>query len=78
MDLRQTADQKVVVIHDKTVVRTSNGWGSVRKLKLKQLKRYDAGSWFNPEFSHERIPSFREVLELVNGRTTLLLEIKKI
>tara|TARA_B100000965_G_scaffold388872_1_gene393890 strand:- start:1365 stop:2129 length:765 start_codon:yes stop_codon:yes gene_type:complete len=76
MDLRQTADQKVVVIHDKTVVRTSNGWGSVRKLKLKQLKRYDAGSWFNPEFSHERIPSFREVLELVNGRTTLLLEIK--
>ncbi|MEQ8910438.1 MAG: glycerophosphodiester phosphodiesterase family protein [Vicingaceae bacterium] len=76
MDLRQSVDGEVVVIHDKTIVRTTNGWGSVRKLTLKQLKRYSAGSWFSPEYKEERIPTLREVLELVNGRATLLLEIK--
>lgn len=76
MDLRQTSDGEVVVIHDKTIVRTTNGWGSVRKLPLHKLKKYSAGSWFSPDFKDERIPSFREVLELVDGRTTLLLEIK--
>ncbi|MEQ8625502.1 MAG: glycerophosphodiester phosphodiesterase family protein [Vicingaceae bacterium] len=76
MDLRQTIDGEVVVLHDKTINRTSNGWGSVRKLSLKKCKSYSAGSWFHHDFSAERIPTFREVLELVNGRATLLLEIK--
>jgi glycerophosphoryl diester phosphodiesterase len=76
MDLRQTLDGEVVVLHDKTIVRTTNGWGSVRKLSLNKLRRYSAGSWFNPEFSDERVPTFREVLELVNGRAKLLLEVK--
>lgn len=77
MDLRQSIDGEVVVIHDKTIRRTTNGWGSVRKLSLKRLQKYSAGSWFDPDFSPERIPTFRDVLELVNGRTKLLLEIKE-
>lgn len=77
MDLRQSIDGEVVVIHDKTIMRTTNGWGSVRKLSLKRLQRYSAGSWFHPDFSAEKIPTFREVLELVKGQTTLLLEIKE-
>ena len=76
MDLRQTIDGEVIVLHDKTIIRTTNGWGSARKLPLKKIKRYSAGSWFHPDFSAERIPTFREVLELVNGRATLLLEVK--
>ncbi|MAY84300.1 MAG: glycerophosphodiester phosphodiesterase [Flavobacteriales bacterium] len=76
MDLRQTLDGEVVVLHDKTIVRTTNGWGSVRKLPLAKLRRYSAGSWFHPDFSSERVPTFREVLELVNGRANLLLEVK--
>lgn len=76
MDLRQTIDGEVVVLHDKTINRTTNGWGSIRKLSLKKAKRYSAGSWFHHEFSAEKIPTFREVLELVNGQATLLLEIK--
>lgn len=77
MDLRQTIDGEVVVIHDKTMMRTTNGWGSIRKTSLKKLKRYSAGSWFHHEFSQEKVPTFREVLELVDGQTTLLLEIKE-
>ncbi len=76
MDLRQTIDGEVIVLHDKTIVRTTNGWGSARKLSLNKIRRYSAGSWFHYDFSSERIPTFREVLELVDGRTTLLLEIK--
>ena len=63
MDLRQTIDGEVVVIHDKTIVRTTNGWGSVRKMSLNKLKNYSAGSWFNPDFTDEKVPTFREVLE---------------
>jgi glycerophosphoryl diester phosphodiesterase len=77
MDLRQTIDGEVVVIHDKTIKRTTNGWGSVHKLSLKKLQRYSAGSWFHHKYSAERVPTFRDVLELVNGRTKLLLEIKE-
>lgn len=76
MDLRMTLDGEVVVIHDKTILRTTNGRGSVRKLGLKRLKKYSAGSWFHPKFEQEKVPTLREVLELVNGQTTLLLEIK--
>ena len=76
MDLRQTIDGEVIVLHDKTLKRTTNGWGSVRKLSLSKVKRYSAGSWFHYDYSSEKVPTFKEVLELVNGRTTLLLEIK--
>lgn len=76
MDLRQTIDGEVIVLHDKTIRRTTNGWGSARKLSLKKIQRYSAGSWFHYDFSTEKVPTFKEVLELVAGRTTLLLEIK--
>ena len=76
MDLRQTIDGEVVVLHDKTIKRTTNGWGGIRKLSLNKVKRYSAGAWFHYDFSKEKVPTFKEVLELVNGRTTLLLEIK--
>jgi|SRR5690554_766090 len=76
MDLRQTIDGEVVVMHDKTIMRTTNGWGTVRKMSLNKLRKYSAGSWFHPDFSAEKTPTFREVLELVDGKTTLLLEVK--
>jgi glycerophosphoryl diester phosphodiesterase len=76
MDLRQTIDGEVVVIHDKTIQRTTNGWGSVRKLSLNRLRKYSAGSWFHHSYSEEKVPTLKEVLELVNGRATLLLEVK--
>lgn len=76
MDLRQTIDGEVIVLHDKTIKRTTNGWGSARKLSLNRIKKYSAGSWFHHKYSDEKVPTFREVLKLVNGRTKLLLEVK--
>jgi glycerophosphoryl diester phosphodiesterase len=71
IDLRGTRDGEVVVIHDATVDRTTNGTGAVADQTLAQLRRLDAGRG-------ERIPTYREVLRLVAGTgIVLLLDIKK-
>ena len=78
IDIRFTKDGQAVIMHDRSVNRTTNGNGYVRNLTLSQVKRLDAGSWFSENFSGERVPSFEEVLALVSGsRTGLLLDIKE-
>lgn len=62
LDVQCTKDNKLVVIHDNTVNRTTNGKGEITDFKLKQLKKLDAGSWFSPEFKGEKIPTLEEVL----------------
>jgi len=80
MDLHVTRDGEVVVIHDETLDRTTDGRGSIADLTLDEVKRRDAGGKFAPAFRGERIPALREVIELVkasgNTRIRLDLEIK--
>lgn len=71
IDLRGTKDGEIVVIHDPTVDRTTNGSGAVADQTLAQLRLLDAGRG-------ERIPTYQEVLRLVSGTgIVLLLDIKK-
>ncbi|MDF1795873.1 MAG: glycerophosphodiester phosphodiesterase family protein [Coxiellaceae bacterium] len=63
-DVTLTADEEVVVIHDATVNRTTDGRGKVRNLTLSQLQKLDAGSWYAPNFSGERIPTLAQWLQL--------------
>jgi len=63
-DTQLSADEVPVVIHDKTVDRCSNGWGSVRYLSVNQIQQLDAGSWFSSEFKHQQIPTLEQVLTL--------------
>lgn len=77
VDVHQTRDQQLVVLHDATVDRTTNGHGPVAELTLAQVRQLDAGSWFAPAFSQEKIPTLEEVLDLVKGKKKLLIEIKK-
>ena len=77
IDVRLSKDSVVIVIHDKTVDRTTEGSGTVKDLELNQLKEFDAGSWFNDEFTGERIPTLEEVLTLIDVRLNLLIEIKE-
>lgn len=67
LDVHLTADKEVVVIHDETIDRTSNGSGYVKDFTLQQLRTFDFGSWMSPEFSGETIPTLGEVLELFAG-----------
>lgn len=75
-DVRRTRDGHLVVIHDPTVERTTDGRGPVGALTLDALRRLDAGGWFGPGWTGERIPLFDEVLDLVRGRALLKVEIK--
>jgi glycerophosphoryl diester phosphodiesterase len=75
-DVRTTADDVPVVIHDRTVDRTTDGSGYVWDLSFASLRALDAGSWFSPAFAGVRVPSLAEVLALPLGDASLLLEIK--
>lgn len=76
LDVRLTADGHVVVIHDETVDRTTNGQGRVAALTWDALRRLDAGAWFGPQFAGERIPALAEVLAWARGRIRVLIELK--
>ncbi|HEX4836110.1 MAG TPA: glycerophosphodiester phosphodiesterase family protein [bacterium] len=75
-DVQRTKDRHLVVIHDQTVDRTTDGRGPVAAHALEDLLRLDAGRWFGPAFAGERIPTLDEVLEVAGGRALLKLEIK--
>ncbi|MGE5632130.1 MAG: glycerophosphodiester phosphodiesterase [Caulobacteraceae bacterium] len=74
-DVQLTKDGWLVVCHDETVDRTTNGKGFIKDMKLADIRRLDAGSWFGKEFKNERIPFFSELLELVK-KTGLLLNVE--
>ena len=76
LDVTHSRDGKLVVMHDRTLDRTTNGRGPVNGYFLKELKELDAGSWFNPAFAGQHVPELEEVLELVQGRTLINIEIK--
>lgn len=67
LDVHLTADRELVVIHDETIDRTSNGSGYVKDYTLQELRAFDFGSWFSSEFEDERIPTLGEILELLAG-----------
>jgi glycerophosphoryl diester phosphodiesterase len=76
LDVHFTRDSHIVVIHDETVDRTTDGTGPVTSHTLAALKALDAGSWFEGKFSGERIPTFGEVLQRYKGRVHIHTEIK--
>ncbi|WP_254118994.1 glycerophosphodiester phosphodiesterase [Bacillus sp. FJAT-29790] len=79
LDVQMTKDGELVVIHDEKVDRTTNGTGYVKDLSYEQIRLLDAGSWFDPKFSNQIIPSLSEVLEWVKGldrKLTVNIELK--
>jgi len=64
-DVQMTSDEQLVIMHDYTVDRTTDGSGRVEQLSLANLQALDAGSWFGPEFAGQRVPTFDEALEMV-------------
>ena len=75
-DVRTTADGVPVVIHDRTVDRTTNGTGAVWELTADEVRALDAGGWFSPAYAGVRVPLLAEALDLLAG-SRILLEIKR-
>lgn len=76
LDVRGTADGQLVVLHDASVDRTTDGTGGVAALTLDQLRRFDAGKKFGPSFRGERIPLLSEVFDVARGRLLVDVEVK--
>lgn len=76
IDLHLSKDNQLIVMHDDAVDRTTNGTGKIREMTVEELKKFDAGNWKGEAFKGEPIPTFREVLEIVKGRTRLFVEMK--
>ncbi len=76
MDLHLSADKQLVVIHDDSVDRTTNGTGRVDQLSLKELLALDAGCWMGPMHCGERLPTLSNVLDLSANIVGLVVELK--
>jgi glycerophosphoryl diester phosphodiesterase len=75
LDAKLTVDGYVVVIHDPTVDRTTNGTGAIRNLTLQELRKLDAGSKFAGKFKGEKIPLLDEVFEAVGKKMLINVEL---
>ncbi len=80
IDVRGTSEDELVIVHDDTVDRTTNGSGRVAQMSLAELKALDAGSWWGDDFAGERIPTLMETFDAVKqygtAETTLIIEMK--
>lgn len=76
LDVQLTRDGELVVIHDFVLETTTDGQGLVRDRTLAELRELDAGGWFDPVFSGQRIPTLQEVIEAVGHRLLLNIELK--
>jgi glycerophosphoryl diester phosphodiesterase len=77
LDVQLSRDGAVVVIHDETVERTTDGAGKVAALTLEELKRLDAGAKFKGgALKGERIPTLDEVFAVTGGKCALNIELK--
>jgi glycerophosphoryl diester phosphodiesterase len=75
LDAKLSKDQQVMVIHDPTVDRTSNGKGKVNELNVAELKALDAGSHFEARFAGEKIPTLDEVFKAVGKQIFVNVEL---
>ena len=75
-DLQMTSDGALVVMHDPTLDRTTNGTGEVSAHTLAEIQQLDAGSWFEPKFTGQRVPTLREVFERYGTAANYYIETK--
>ncbi|MCG8588005.1 MAG: hypothetical protein MJE66_01810 [Proteobacteria bacterium] len=75
-DVHVTADRVPICFHDFTVDRTTDGTGPTASFTLEEIKALDAGSWFDEAWAGIQVPTLEEALTLMNGRTTVILDIK--
>jgi len=78
LDVRTTSDDRLVLMHDAKVDRTTNGAGAVREMTFDQIRALDAGAKFAPKFAGTKVPSFEEALGLAHGKIGVYVDSKDI
>jgi glycerophosphoryl diester phosphodiesterase len=77
IDVMLSKDDQIVLMHDLTVDRTTNGSGLVSAHTLEELQALEAGAWFAPEFAGTQVPSLEQTLTWARGKLGLVVEIKE-
>jgi glycerophosphoryl diester phosphodiesterase len=76
MDVQQTADGVVVLLHDRDLKRVAGVARRLDELSYAEVRQLDVGSWFDPAFAGERVPTLEEAINLCRGRIKLNIELK--
>jgi glycerophosphoryl diester phosphodiesterase len=77
-DVRTTRDGHLIILHDAAFDRTTNGTGRVSERTLAEIRKFDAGSWFAPEYAGQRVPTLAEILSLCReSKVDVLLDLKE-
>lgn len=76
LDLRESRDGVLVVCHDATVDRTTNGTGRISALDWTKLRQLDAGAHLDAKWRGVKLPRFEDVLDLADGRVALNIHLK--
>lgn len=76
IDVQRTADDQVVVIHDRDLMRIAGVPLTVTETRYAELNRIDVGSWFDASHSEQRLPTLAAVLDQCRGRVKVLIELK--
>ena len=76
LDVQGTRDRKLVVIHDRRVDRTTQLRGLVRRYTQERLLKQDVGSWFDPRFHMERVPTLDQVFEALPRDFLVVVDMK--
>lgn len=75
-DIQLTADNQIIAFHDFNLGRTTKGIADTSSLTYEEISKLDAGSWFGDEFANERVPLLSDVIDLINNKTYLNIELK--
>ena len=76
LDVQETADGIVVVLHDRDLMRVAGDPRRIADLTFAEARKLDLGRRFSPEYAGERIPTLAEVIELARGKIKLQIELK--
>jgi glycerophosphoryl diester phosphodiesterase len=76
IDVLESADGKIVVVHDSDLMRVGGSPVKIWQATYEQLLEVDVGRWFGPEFSGQRVPTLEQVLEVCKGRARVNIELK--
>lgn len=78
VDVRKTKDDRLILMHDDTIDRTTDGKGYVNKLLYDEIRLYDAGAWKGEKFAGERVPLLSDVLQFAKKRNIkIILNVKE-
>ena len=78
LDVRTTSDGRIVLMHDRTVDRTTNGTGRVHEMTFDQIRALDAGAKFGPQFAGTVVPTLEEALNLAHGKIGVYVDCKDV